>query len=212
MDSVVERLIPVTVVALPLSQILWVVLAVRRSRRWPASVATFTAAIDTAILLCGGLVVVLVTAPAGDAEGSTLHLIPGQDVATLGEDAGWQIAGNLVLLAPLAALVPFRLQWLRSLTRVAAAAALVSIGIEAVQYLLDAGRVSATDDVLLNTIGATASARLTRSLWCALSPTIPRPREGIETVAASATTPGGLEDLRARARSGNSNSRGRDQR
>ncbi|MBB1151739.1 MULTISPECIES: VanZ family protein [Amycolatopsis] len=208
MDTVVERIIPVAVFALPVSQILWVVLAVRRSRRLPLSIATFTAAIDTAILLCGGLVVVLVTAPAGDGEGSALHLIPGQDVAGLGNDAGWQIAGNLVLLAPLAALVPFRVPRLQSLARVAAAAALVSIGIEAVQYLLDAGRVSATDDVLLNTIGATASASLTRGLWRALSPVIPRPREAV--ASGPGTPAAGPPESRTAARSGNSESRAPD--
>ncbi|MGW7537596.1 VanZ family protein [Amycolatopsis sp. NPDC054798] len=210
MDSVVARIIPVTVVALPLSQILWVVLAVRRSRRLPVPIATFTAAIDTAILLCCGLVAVLVTAPVGNAEGRTLHLLPGQDIANLGEDAGWQIAGNLVLLAPLAALVSVRSPRLQSVARVAAAAALVSIGIEAVQYVLDAGRVSATDDVLLNTIGATASASLTRSLWCAVPPTIPGPRTSIEAVTPGSAPPVGLPDLPARVQPGSADSRAPD--
>ncbi|WP_406631606.1 VanZ family protein [Amycolatopsis sp. WGS_07] len=185
MGTVVERVIPVMIVALPVSQVLWVVVAVRRSRRVPALAAAFTAALDTVILLWGGLVAVLVMAPAGDGVGRTVHLVPGQDIAELGDGGGWQIAGNLVLLAPLAALVPLRVPWLRSIARVAAAAALVSIGIEAVQYLVHAGRVSATDDVLLNTLGATASAGLTRGLWRAFSPVIPRPREGGGTVSSS---------------------------
>ena len=182
MDTVVGRMIPVTILALPGALILWVALAAWRRARTPAPAAMFTAGLDTAILLVAGLVAVLVSAPVAGGHTSTLHLLPGQDLTDLfnaddGDgDAVWQIAGNLVLLSPLGALCPLRIRALRPLTRLTLAALAVSITIETVQYLIHAGRVASTDDVLLNTIGATASARLARSLWAAPARLIPRPR------------------------------------
>ncbi|WP_329056259.1 VanZ family protein [Amycolatopsis sp. NBC_01488] len=179
MDTVVGRMIPMTILALPGALILWVALAAWRRRRAPALAAVFTAGLDTAILLVAGLVAVLVSAPVAGGHTSTLHLLPGQDLTDLfnadDADAVWQVAGNLVLLSPLGALCPLRIRALRPLTRLTLAAVAVSITIETVQYLIHAGRVTSTDDVLLNTIGATASARLARSLWTTTHP-IPHPR------------------------------------
>jgi hypothetical protein len=46
-----------------------------------------------------------------------------------------------------------------------AATLIVSMLVEAVQYLIHAGRVTATDDVLLNTLGATVGATASRKWW-----------------------------------------------
>ena len=191
MDTLVDQMIPVTILAVPGALIFWVRLAARRRRGRGSTTATFTAGIDTAILLCAGLVLALATAPAGDTHTSTLHLIPGQDLADVlsQDDALRQIAGNLVLLAPLSALVPLRLPALRSVPRLALAALLISSGIEALQYVLHVDRVTATDDVLLNTIGAALSASLCRSLWRDLPVSIPHPRMSAETSAVQPTTP-----------------------
>lgn len=191
MTTLMERMVPVTIIALPSAMVLWVLLAARRRRRFPAMTATFTAAVDTAILLCGGLVFALVTAPAGDTHTSTLHLIPGEDLVAVltQDDAVWQIAGNLVLLAPLAALVSLRLAALRSVPRIALAALIISVGIEALQYVLHVDRVTSADDVLLNTIGAAAGAGLTRGLWRGLPVSLPRPRAADTTLTMSGSRP-----------------------
>jgi hypothetical protein len=177
-DTVVERMIPVTILALPGALIVWVALAAWRRRRQAAQTAVFTAGLDTAILLAAGLAAALVSAPVAGMPASTLHLVPGQDLAELADDPGavWQITGNLVLLSPLGALCPLRIPPLRPLPRLALAAMAVSIAIETGQYLLHSGRVASTDDVLLNTLGATVAARLARSLWAATNRPIPRPR------------------------------------
>ncbi|WP_020659917.1 VanZ family protein [Amycolatopsis benzoatilytica] len=184
MDAVVDRMIPVLILAVPGALLFWVLLAARRRRRCTPMAATFTAGIDMAILLCAGLVLAVTTAPAGQTHTSTLHLVPGQDIANVlaQDDALPQIAGNLVLLAPLAALVPIRLAALRPTSRLVCTAVLVSAGLEALQYLLHADRVTAVDDVLLNTIGAAVSARLSRSLWHTTPVSIPYPRTAPEDV------------------------------
>jgi hypothetical protein len=64
-----------------------------------------------------------------------------------------QIGGNLVLLAPLGILLPVILTWLRSAVRITAAAAMISLVIEASQGALIAGRAFDADDVILNTTG-----------------------------------------------------------
>jgi VanZ family protein len=64
-----------------------------------------------------------------------------------------QIGGNLVLLAPLGILLPVIFTWLRTVVRITAAAAVISLVIEASQGALIAGRAFDADDVILNTVG-----------------------------------------------------------
>jgi hypothetical protein len=64
-----------------------------------------------------------------------------------------QIGGNLVLLAPLGILLPVIFTWPRTMVRITAVAALVSLVIEASQGALIAGRAFDADDVILNTAG-----------------------------------------------------------
>ncbi|MDG6102226.1 VanZ family protein [Dactylosporangium aurantiacum] len=67
--------------------------------------------------------------------------------------AAVQLVGNLLVFAAFGAFAPLR--WPRlTLWRVLALAALGSATVEVLQYALDLGRVSATDDVLVNTLGA----------------------------------------------------------
>ncbi|WP_240107457.1 VanZ family protein [Streptomyces sp. MUM 203J] len=72
-------------------------------------------------------------------------------------EAAWRLAGGLLLLAPLGALLPMadaRLDvavW-ASLARTVSGGALVSLGIELLQTAVP-GRVVDVDDVLLNTLG-----------------------------------------------------------
>lgn len=67
--------------------------------------------------------------------------------------AAVQLVGNLLVFAAFGAFAPLR--WPRlTLWWVLPLAALGSATVEVLQYALDLGRVSATDDVLVNTLGA----------------------------------------------------------
>jgi hypothetical protein len=126
-----------------------------------------TSAIDVTIVLVIGLVLCLVFMPVTGARTSALQLMPGTDIrAAFGDDGSfWQVGGNLLMLSPLGALLPLRTPSMRSLFRITLAALIVSMLVEGVQYLIHAGRVTATDDVLLNTLGATVGATATRKWW-----------------------------------------------
>jgi hypothetical protein len=160
-------MIPLTIIALPYALIAWPLLTAYRRRRRPARAASITAAIDVTIVLLASLVLCLVLMPIAGSNSSTLDLIPGSDVMTaLGdEDSCWQVGGNLLMLSPLGALLPLRTPWLRSVLRITVAALIASMLVEGMQYLIHAGRVTATDDVLLNTIGASAGATASRRWW-----------------------------------------------
>ncbi|HEU5160673.1 MAG TPA: VanZ family protein [Streptosporangiaceae bacterium] len=64
-----------------------------------------------------------------------------------------QIGGNLMLLAPLGILLPVIFAGLRTVIRITAAAATISLAIEVSQGVLIAGRAFDADDVILNTTG-----------------------------------------------------------
>jgi glycopeptide antibiotics resistance protein len=156
-------LVPVTIIALPFALFAWRLLTNWRSRSRPAWVAASTSGLDVGIVLVALEILALTMMPMGSAGTSSLHLMPGSDILTEFADDGslWQIAGNLVLLAPLGVLVPLRVPALRSISRITMVAFIVSVGIELTQYVLHAGRITSTDDVLLNTLGVAAGATLT---------------------------------------------------
>ncbi|WP_050370980.1 VanZ family protein [Streptomyces acidiscabies] len=85
------------------------------------------------------------------------------------------VGGNAALLLIFGALLPIRSRWSRTLGRVATIAALLSVTVEITQYALAVGRVSSTDDVLLNTAGAVVGALLTRNWWQPRSTDRPAP-------------------------------------
>ncbi|AXB46499.1 VanZ family protein [Amycolatopsis albispora] len=169
-------LITLAFMALPFAAAGWFVLATHRHRRRrPVRFAVLTAGADAAITLIATLAFVLVAMPIPGASGSALHLAPGADLdlALSGHGSYWQLAGNLVLLLPLGALLPLRVDALRTVPRVAVAALSVSLLVETMQFVIQSGRVTSADDVLLNTAGATIGAALTRNWW-PRPPVIPR--------------------------------------
>ncbi|MEU0789493.1 VanZ family protein [Amycolatopsis sp. NPDC005961] len=170
-------MIPVSAIALPYALLGWPLLAARRRRRLPARYATATAGVDSAAFLVAFLVLCLVTMPVGTSGVSTLDLVPGADITAAFSDDGslWQVIGNVLLLCPLGALLPLRMSRLRTLLRIALAALVASVLVEGTQYLIHTGRVTSTDDVLLNTAGATLGAALSRRGWRALDPPPPVP-------------------------------------
>ncbi|QWF80876.1 VanZ family protein [Amycolatopsis sp. CA-230715] len=159
-------MIPISLTALPLAMFAWPFVTVLRRRRHPLRTASLTAAADVAIALAAGLALALVTVPVGDSDRSELHLMPGEDIRdALSGGSLWQVAGNVLLLAPIGVLLPFRLRRARSLRMVAGCALVLSVLVESLQFLIHAGRVTSADDVLLNTIGAAAGAATSRPWW-----------------------------------------------
>jgi hypothetical protein len=160
-------LIPVSVIVVLYAAVAWPLLTAHRRRRRPPREAAITAALDVSVAATAFLVLCLVFMPMGGSHTSTLHLMPGEDLASAAGDSDeyWQVGGNAVLLGPLGALVPLRVPRLRSVLRSTLAAMVVSMLIEAMQYVIHAGRVTSTDDVLLNTFGAAAGVTLARPWW-----------------------------------------------
>src|ERR1700743_2661108 len=91
-------MIPLTALALPYALISWPLLTARRRRRTGIPHASLTAAVDIATVPLGVLVVFLVLMPVGDADTSTLDLVPGADLSAALSDDGslWQVIGNLL--------------------------------------------------------------------------------------------------------------------
>ncbi|MBE1574891.1 VanZ family protein [Amycolatopsis roodepoortensis] len=161
-------MIPLTIIAIPYALLGWPLLAAhRRRRRADPFSASATAAVDMTLALACFLVLCLVTMPVTGVEGSRLNLEPGTDLRLALTDSAnlWQALGNVLMLSPLGALLPVRSRRLRSLARIALGALAVSVLVEGTQYLIQAGRVTSADDILLNTLGAVAGAALSKRLW-----------------------------------------------
>ncbi|GAB3744932.1 hypothetical protein GCM10027598_80480 [Amycolatopsis oliviviridis] len=125
----------------------------------------FVVVLDFALLasLFAVLLIVFVPAPTvGRGSSVSLHLLA--DVLPVFSDhpdlALVQLAGNVFLLAPLAALSPVRFGWARPVPRIVFTAFVASVSIECLQVWQGAGRVGSLDDVLCNTAGAALAA------WC----------------------------------------------
>ncbi len=95
-----------------------------------------------------------------------VHPVPFQELpdylAASPRDLVIQVGGNLAVFAGFGALAPVR--WPLRVWHVAAIAAVGSVTLESLQFLLDLGRVSSVDDVLLNTCGAVLAALITRRM------------------------------------------------
>lgn len=114
----------------------------------------------------------LVLAPG--TGGRRLALVPFRDLVDL-FGAGpatvvVQVGGNLLVLAAFGALLPMRFAVLDRLWRVGVVAAVAAVTMEVLQYVLNLGRVTSVDDVLVNTTGAVVAAFLTRRWWVARRP------------------------------------------
>ncbi len=95
-----------------------------------------------------------------------LSLVPIRDLLSLDPAAlPVQIGGNLMVLAALGFCLPVRYPAMAAPARILLVAVPASTAIEVLQYALDLGRVSAVDDVLVNTLGAVLAALLSRRWW-----------------------------------------------
>lgn len=166
--SVIDTLAPVAVLIALIS-------AVVRSRRSTLSYAVGGGLVDSALAYSGLAVAFLVFSPQPQCP-STVEFELGDDLllalqAHPGDLLPWmQLGGNCILLLPLSALVPLRVRWLNTLPKIVLAGFCVSCSIEIIQYLAIVGRTSSTDDVLLNTIGATLGGAIFRLLSLPGSP------------------------------------------
>jgi len=142
---------------------------VPRQRAWRLSVAEVGMVAGTAPWIW-----MILTLRPGDR---AVSLVPFRDLAAqLGGPASVtlvQVGGNLLVLAALGFFLPLRVRLAPDagrrtaavLARVAAIAAGVSLTVEVLQYVLDLGRVSSVDDVLVNTAGAVLAALCSRRWW-----------------------------------------------
>jgi hypothetical protein len=111
---------------------------------------------DAALAAAGALVALLTLLPQGDgtAWGAPLAELRWYAAGLSSEATMLQLAGNLVLLAPLAVLAVLRWPALASPLRLGGAALAVAVGIELLQWVLPLGRVVSPVDAVLNTLGA----------------------------------------------------------
>jgi glycopeptide antibiotics resistance protein len=117
--------------------------------------------ISIAVWLVGVIAITIPRAPWADPhDGRTLHEIPFQELfVELREPdpAPWPVVvdmlANLLLLFPLGVLLPLRWPAWRNLGRLLASAALFSLAIESLQFVLAFGRSSSAADVVLNASG-----------------------------------------------------------
>jgi hypothetical protein len=122
--------------------------------------------LDTGLALAAAVVALLTLLPSGRgwAWGAPLSearwYVSGWDSPT----AMLQLTGNLVLLAPLAALAVLRWPALASPYRLAGAALAAGAGIELLQWLLPLGRVVSPLDALLNATGALVTGLVVQQL------------------------------------------------
>ncbi|WP_309231078.1 VanZ family protein [Nocardia sp. SYP-A9097] len=114
-------------------------------------------------ILCGTLPWIwMILTPTGGVR--EVSLIPLRDLYEILTDdptqAVVQIGANLIVFLPLGFLLPLRLPRLASVPRMFTVGAILSALLEFAQYALDLGRVSSTDDVLMNAAGAALGAWL----------------------------------------------------
>lgn len=141
-------------------------LQMRRGKAWKDAI--FRSVVDTlAIFSLAPVIVLTLVTPGGSF--SSVELAPFADMWSTGWTTTtiYQNGGNILMFLPFGALLPLAFgRRFASIWNVLLLAAVVSVSIEVLQYVLDAGRVSATDDVIINSLGALFGAVVTRPWWC----------------------------------------------
>jgi glycopeptide antibiotics resistance protein len=120
--------------------------------------------IDVALLCAALAVVVLTLTPTGGtgwAWGAPLTELRWYATGLESRSTLFQLLGNLLLLAPLAALAVLRWPALGTLWRLGALAVTVAGSIELLQWALPLGRVVSPVDAALNVSGAVVAGVLT---------------------------------------------------
>ncbi|WP_436775732.1 VanZ family protein [Yinghuangia sp. YIM S09857] len=137
-------------------------LRIRRGRP-PAEALRFTVA-EAGIVLGTLPWVWMILTPVYGERG--VSAVPLRDLAaTLAStpaDVLVQVGANLAVFVPLGFLLPLRCPAFAGAARMALVGAAASLALETAQYVLDMGRVSSVDDVLMNAAGAAAGALLSQ--------------------------------------------------
>jgi hypothetical protein len=137
-----------------------------RRRRWLRTVDSplaYRYALAEAGALVGTVPWLVMTMWPDPVAPSRLSLVPVRDLLSLDPSAvPVQVGGNLMVFAALGFCLPLRWPGFASPARVFALAVAGSVAIEVTQYVLDLGRVSAVDDVLVNACGALLAACASR--------------------------------------------------
>jgi len=136
---------------------------------------------NVGMALCAALLAGITLAPGGLAGLGVraTELVPFRGVmALVTNSVSWQVPfvqifGNVAMFVPLGALVALDSRW--TLLRVAILGASLAAVLEIGQYVLDNGRVTSVDDVMLAALGMWVGALLVRVLGAArvLSPQQP---------------------------------------
>ena len=173
MGSIAERYGPVILVTLlvgvPLGVLVAALLTRARiragwSRSWAlrASVSEASMVVGTAPWLW------MILTPSGDAGG--LQLVPLRDLLEVlgGGDTLVQVVGNLLAFAAVGFFAPIRFalaapHWVPAV--IAGIAAALSVVVEVLQAVLQLGRVSSVDDVIVNALGAVLASLLSPRWW-----------------------------------------------
>lgn len=184
----VGRWIPVVVVSLLVVPVGWLVIRgleeVRLRRGVDPRIARRHSLAEVGMVGCTlpWLWMILTPLPGAGA----LRLVPFVDLLTvLSADpavAVAQVGGNLLVFAGFGVFAPIRwgIRWPAVVLVAAAASGLV----ESAQYLLDLGRVSSVDDVVLNAAGAGIGA-LFGSVIRGTSPRLRRSRSSEQSIGAT---------------------------
>lgn len=154
-----------TVAALPLAALTVWALARRRRAAGTAPPRAWRTSVAEVGLVYGTLPWVWMTMLPGSQAGvvpGRVSVVPLRDLI---EMSPGQVVGNLLVFAALGLFAPLRFTGLASVPRIMAFAASCSALIEVAQYVLLLDRVSSTDDIILNTVGAGLAAIASRRWW-----------------------------------------------
>ena len=104
-----------------------------------------------------------------------VHLIPLRDLflqvtTTSPTFVMVQVGDNLLVFAALGFFGPIRFAALAGVWRLLALGAAGSALVETLQFVLDIGRVSSVDDVLINAVGAALAGLVSRPWWASREP------------------------------------------
>jgi hypothetical protein len=164
----IGRWVPVviiSVVAIPAAVAAARLLARARMRAGTPAARAWRTAVAEVGMVAGTLPWLwMILTPLPDAR--RLHLAPLVDLWNqLQHPAAvfFQVVGNLLVFSAFGFLAPVR--WRIDALRVVAVAAAASTTVEALQWLLDLGRVTSVDDVLVNATGAGLASLASRRWW-----------------------------------------------
>jgi hypothetical protein len=162
-----DGFVPAVAVLFPVAVLVGAISATLRSRALRTVSPPRDPLIDATLAFSALFTAFLVLSPQPQML-ERVRLYPGNDLwmaldAAPGDSLPWlQLAGNLVLMLPLGALVPLRVTWFDNSAKIFFGGLVAASSIEVIQFLAVSGRVASTDDVVLNTIGVAIGGMFVR--------------------------------------------------